>query len=884
MQSSEKFLIWVSLISSAVGSSPIRLRKLNIDRGNVAAVGLGHSADFAHQFHISFSSLVTGSCIFSGQPFYCAVQAFNQDVQVNKTPTTRVPTCNGCKSENWTLPFDHCKLTPNVVDVGAVVDYPRRHCGQNPIKHPVECIDSVEYFMHSRVFLFRGSHDEQYLPGAVENTVGLLAQMIKDPAGTMRYVNDQPFPHILPLNSTPHVNSSEPAGYDGPGECLRHVFDAALSAGESKESNWAAFDQTEFSDKDAGDVGFQGQGWLYIPDKCKSDSEAGSCRLVLRPDKCTPEEKMFAPDASDFAKYAEANGIVILHPCVGGPVNKSKYPQAPDVEEGRLDVYGQLTSNYIEQSAPQMRAIGNMLRRVLGVTKPAPADPPIQSRASSQQQADVPHFLFLDVCDASNPYHRWSGDALLHPGTFGAVSNVGGGQCLSTANPHPAMVEACGKAPLFHHNLSTQQIDSGKSNRCLDVNGGLGPELIFWSCHTLKDADFSHQQFAYNSTSGLLTSLSSITAGLCVTLKACLNEITSPSTTGQAPGPVVTMPTLNIDRASVMTAGCSNDADFAHQFHVAFGSLVTGSCIFSGQPFNCAVTVFPKSYFVPKTPSTAAGIHCPACPPNGTLPYDHCKNHAQFVDVDMLAEYAETAADVDDPKVHLVDARVFAFGPTHDRCYQPPAMENVANFHRRYAKFSSQVLLVEDQPFPHLFPVNSTPYFNHSEAARYDGPGECLRHVWGHKEPIHWAVPCIGLNLFNTAWQRINVSEFVTDLGVGMMPSAWLFVPPPCQQREKCKLLILPGGCDAFHDPPPKINEIDDWTRYAIVNKIVILKPCQGGPIDPKRFPHNHENLRGMVDVYGQLSANYATQKGYQMEPIGKMVKRLLGINHFVYV
>merc|ERR1712224_825396 len=115
------------------------------------------------------------------------------------------------------------------------------------------------------------------------------------------------------------------------------------------------------------------------------------------------------------------------------------------------------------------------------------------------------------------------------------------------------------------------------------------------------------------------------------------------------------------------------------------------------------------------------------------------------------------------------------------------------------------------------------------------------------------------------------------DLGVGMKPFAWLFVPPPCQQRELCKLTIMPGGCDGVD--PPMGNEMDDWTRYAIVNKIVILRPCQGAPIDTKRFPQNHENLRYMADVYGQMSANYATKKGYQMEPIGKMVKRLLGID-----
>ena len=41
---------------------------------------------------------------------------------------------------------------------------------------------------------------------------------------------------------------------------------------------------------------------------------------------------------------------------------------------------------------------------------------------------------------------------------------------------------------------------------------------------------------------------------------------------------------------------------------------------------------------VPKAPSTAAGIHCPECDANGTLIYDHCKNHPHWVDVDALGK------------------------------------------------------------------------------------------------------------------------------------------------------------------------------------------------------------------------------------------------------
>ena len=53
--------------------------------------------------------------------------------------------------------------------------------------------------------------------------------------------------------------------------------------------------------------------------------------------------------------------------------------------------------------------------------------------------------------------------------------------------------------------------------------------------------------------------------------------------------------------------------------------------------------------------------------------------------------FALCCSIIDDPTIHLAAARVFVFGPTHDRCYQPPAMENVANFHLKYAKNREQV-------------------------------------------------------------------------------------------------------------------------------------------------------------------------------------------------
>ena len=97
-----------------------------------------------------------------------------------------MPNCDGCP-KGATVKFDHCKSTPDIVDVGSLVDFPRRHCGQNPISVP-ECIDAVESYTPSKVYVFRGTADEEYKFGAVENTVALLAQMLPDPFRARSYV------------------------------------------------------------------------------------------------------------------------------------------------------------------------------------------------------------------------------------------------------------------------------------------------------------------------------------------------------------------------------------------------------------------------------------------------------------------------------------------------------------------------------------------------------------------------------------------------------------------------------------------------------------------------------------------------------------------------
>ena len=52
--------------------------------------GCSHAGDFAHQFHVAYSELVNrGSCVFSGQPYHCAVTKFTGDELVTQTDESR---------------------------------------------------------------------------------------------------------------------------------------------------------------------------------------------------------------------------------------------------------------------------------------------------------------------------------------------------------------------------------------------------------------------------------------------------------------------------------------------------------------------------------------------------------------------------------------------------------------------------------------------------------------------------------------------------------------------------------------------------------------------------------------------------------------------------
>ena len=106
----------------------------------------------------------------------------------------------------------------------------------------------------------------------------------------------------------------------------------ASCLGQADNASWSAFGQREFAPAGSG---FQEQGWVYIPKRCRPAAPAALpastapgapdaslasaalrapgarraspplCRLLIRPDACSPPDGTRAADVAAFAGYAE---------------------------------------------------------------------------------------------------------------------------------------------------------------------------------------------------------------------------------------------------------------------------------------------------------------------------------------------------------------------------------------------------------------------------------------------------------------------------------------------------------------------------------------------------------------------------------------------------
>ncbi|KAH8093581.1 hypothetical protein JL720_4722 [Aureococcus anophagefferens] len=147
---------------------------------------------------------------------------------------------------------------------------------------------------------------------------------------------------------------------------------------------------------------------------------------------------------------------------------------------------------------------------------------------SWRRVAGGPMFLGLKNADGS-PFLEAAALATCdgaQPWTLGTDGRIAGadGYCLSLSGSpdasRPVGRVACGAASAWTFDAATKQLRVQGTNRCLDVDHGVGPKVGLYACHAPGDKDVGHQRWSFDG--GALKALSAANGTNCVAVEETL--------------------------------------------------------------------------------------------------------------------------------------------------------------------------------------------------------------------------------------------------------------------------------------------------------------------------------------------------------------------------
>lgn len=355
------------------------------------------------------------------------------------------------------------------------------------------------------------------------------------------------------------------------------------------------------------------------------------------------------------------------------------------------------------------------------------------------------------------------------------------------------------------------------------------------------------------------------------------------------------LPALSIDPSSITISGISSGADFVVNLHVAHSQTIRGVGVFAGQAYHCAVTRFPKDELVKKSEDTSVPV-CDGCPINTTLTYDHCKNHPEWVDVDLLVAFArnQSALGTIDNVSNIADGPLYFYRGTHDTCYKTGAEEATLSFYSRLTLDRGQegrVAYEGSIPSNHAQPTQhygapcggkSDPKYSYIESCGYDAAGALLRHMYGK----HLAAPAKTFNPENLV--QFDQSEFWVnasnpgakspnlprDGSAGLSDKAYAYIPSGCikgNATEPCRMHLYHHGCcgpwgSVFYEG---VTHHAGFNEYAETNNIVIIYPAMSS------WGETAQSRSGCWDGYGQTGTDYSVKSGAQITVVHNMIMKL---------
>jgi poly(3-hydroxybutyrate) depolymerase len=347
--------------------------------------------------------------------------------------------------------------------------------------------------------------------------------------------------------------------------------------------------------------------------------------------------------------------------------------------------------------------------------------------------------------------------------------------------------------------------------------------------------------------------------------------------------------------SGVTVSGISSGAFFAHQFHVAYSSLVKGAGLVAGGPYACADN---EDSIVPPNPWDVALIprrvvaSLAVCTHFGQDDFKRSgwrfPSKPSARDAHETAKREHAAGKIDDP-ANLAGSHAWIFHGQSDDIVPQSTIQELVRFYELMGVPAANIQVVDGADAQHGMPIDALAPGGSGKHCEPPEPSYLVKCDYGAAElllPYLYpgaAAPPAGAR----GSGRIVVfdqTEFfdAKDGSASLNTSGYMYVPPDCEDASpsaaKCGLHVAFHGCEEY------VQKIGDtfvreagYNAWADANHLIILYPQTAQWLRPLTDPVGFTaNPKGCWDWWGYSGDDYLGRDGKQMKAVRAMIARVV--------